>query len=140
MPGSLSNYAERKVLNHIFGGATSGQPFTAPTTLYLGLFTVPPGDDNSGTEVVGGSYARVAVTNTVANWPEVTGTDQAKTNANAIQYPTATADWGTVVAVGIYDAATAGNLIAWGDLNTVQVINTGGDARVAPGAISISMN
>ena len=57
----FSDYLEDKVLDHVFGG----NAYTAPSTLYVALYTVAPsifrfnsGDLGGGTEVSGGSYAR----------------------------------------------------------------------------------
>jgi alkylation response protein AidB-like acyl-CoA dehydrogenase len=55
MAGSLSNYAENKVLDHVLGTTS----YTKPTT-YVALYTVAPTDSTAGTEVTGGSYARLA--------------------------------------------------------------------------------
>ena len=46
-------------------------------------------------------------------------------NTAAIEYPTATADYGTVVAVGILDAASSGNLLAYANLTTSKVVSSG---------------
>ena len=50
----FSDYLEDKVLDHVFGGTA----YTAPTTLYVALYTVAPTDTGGGTEVSGGAYAR----------------------------------------------------------------------------------
>jgi len=55
---ALSNYLENKLVDQLF----RGQAYSFPTTLYIGLLTSAPSDSSSGTEVSGGSYARVAVT------------------------------------------------------------------------------
>jgi hypothetical protein len=44
--------------------------------------------------------------------PSTTPASATNTNA-AITFPQATASWGTVVAWGLYDAATAGDLVCW---------------------------
>ena len=53
---AASDYLENKVLDHTL--ATTA--YTAPSAVYVGLYTSSPGDDDSGTEVSGGSYARQA--------------------------------------------------------------------------------
>jgi hypothetical protein len=53
----FSDYLEDKVLDHVFGG----NAYTAPTTLYVALYTVAPTDTGGGTEVSGGAYARQSV-------------------------------------------------------------------------------
>lgn len=110
----FSNYLELKVLDLIFGSTA----YSVPGTLYAALFTVAPADDGTGgTEVTGGSYARVSITNNTTNFPNASGGNPStKSNGTAITFPTATADWGTVVAMGFYDASSAGNLIAWSPL------------------------
>ena len=45
----FSDYLEDKVLDHVFGG----NAYTAPTTLYVALYTVAPSDTGGGTEVSG---------------------------------------------------------------------------------------
>lgn len=99
------------ILQHITGQAAI---FAEPTA-YVALFTTAPTDDTGAgaVEVSGGSYARVATSSSTWNAAS-TGTDPTTiTNAAAISFPTATANWGTVVAAALYDAATAGNLLAW---------------------------
>ena len=61
---ALTDFAENKVLDAVLRGQALG----APATLYVGLFTANPTDVGGGTEVTGGSYARVAVTASLANW------------------------------------------------------------------------
>ena len=58
---SFSNYLENKVMLHVFGGTS----YTAPATLYVGLYTSDPGEGDTGTEVSGGSYARQTATFTI---------------------------------------------------------------------------
>lgn len=113
MPG-FSDYTEKKILDLIFGNTA----YSIPATLYIGLFTVTPADDGTGgTEVTGGSYARVALTNNTTNFPNATGGDPStKSNGIAVTFPAATANWGTVVGVGIFDASTSGNLLCWNSL------------------------
>lgn len=132
MAGSKSDYLENKLLDHVLGNVA----FTAPATVYIALFTVAPTDAGGGTEVTGGSYARVAVVNNSTNWPAAT--NGTKSNGTEISFPTATADWGTVVAFAIFDAATAGNMLYWADLMQAKTISNGDTAKFAIGDIDIS--
>lgn len=78
-----------------------------PATWYIALFTaMPAADGTGGTEVAGGSYARVAVTNNAANFPAAAA--RAKSNANAITFAQATAAWGTIVGIGFFEVLTVG--------------------------------
>lgn len=132
MAGSKSNYLENELLDHWLGNAA----FSAPATVYIALFTAAPSDAGGGTEVSGGSYARVAVTNNATNWPAASG--GSKSNGTAITFPAATANWGTVVAVGIFDASTSGNLLAWSTLENSRSIFTTDVPSFAAGQITIT--
>jgi hypothetical protein len=103
---------------------------TIPGTYYVALFTVAPNKDGGGTEVSGGSYARVAVTNNTTNWPNAAS--GRKTNATEIVFPQATANWGTIVAAALVSAASgAYTQYYWGLLSApVAIIN--GQTRYFP--------
>jgi hypothetical protein len=116
--GGKSDYLEQKLLDAVLGGAT----FTSPATVHVALYTSSPSDSGGGTEVAGGSYARAAVTNNSTNWPAAVA--GAKSNGTAISFPKPTGDWGTVVAFGIHDHPTAGNLLYWGPLVAQVVAST----------------
>lgn len=104
----FTDYWARKVIDHSDGKTSIG----SLPTVYVGLFTAAPSDAGGGTEVSGGSYARVATSG--ATWNGASGSaPSSTTNAAQIQFPQATANWGTVVAFGLFDAASGGNLLAW---------------------------
>jgi len=65
----------------------------------------------------------VAVTNDSTHWPASSG--QTKLNASVIDWGTATANWGILLAVGEFDAATAGNLLNFMLLRTSVTVNSG---------------
>ena len=126
----FSDYLEDKVLDHVFGG----NAYTAPATLYVALYTVAPTDTGGGTEVTGGSYARQSGAFTVSGTNPTTAS-----NSAAIEYPTATADYGTVVAVGILDASSSGNLLAYANLDTSKSVTTGDVFRFDTGDLDITL-
>ena len=97
------------ILNHITGKSAL---FSIPTA-YVALFTAAGVDAGTGfTEVSGGSYARVSTA--AGDWNSASGSAPSSiSNANTITFPTATADWGDVIAFGLYDALTTGNLMCW---------------------------
>jgi hypothetical protein len=134
-----STYLDTQLNKMVFGGTA----YTVPTTLYVGLSTTTPSANGTGvTEPSGGGYARVAVTNNTTNWaPAGTqpSTGQQQINNTAITFPSATASWGTVTYVVIYDAPTGGNLLAFGALTTSQTINSGDTASFAAGALTITL-
>ena len=119
MAGFLSEYLAHKFLNLIYGATA----YTPPATLYCAFFTAAPTAAGGGTEVSGGSYARVAVTNNTTNFPAAVG--QIKRNANAITFPTPTANWGLVIGAAWFDAATSGNMLQYGPFTTSRNILNG---------------
>jgi len=127
---SFSNTFETHVLNYVFT-ATS---VTRPTAWYLALFTSNPAEDASGTEVStsGTAYARQTAAFTVSG--------NLATNSGAIEFPTATASYGTVSHVGVFDASTSGNLIAYAALSTSKAIDTGDVFRVPAGDLDITLD
>ena len=117
----MSDYLEVQLRAHIFRTAT----FTKPAALHVSLHTADPTDAGTGTEVTGGSYARVARAPLDANWSAVSATDGITKNVAAITFPAPTANWGVVTHFGIWDASTAGNMICYGALGTSKTINNG---------------
>ena len=126
----FSDYLEDKVLEHVFGG----NAYSAPSTLYVALYTVAPTDTGGGTEVSGGGYVRKTATFNVSGTNPTTAS-----NTAAIEYPTATANYGTVVAVGIFDASSSGNLLAYANLTTSKVVSTGDVFRFNTGDLDITL-
>jgi hypothetical protein len=125
---SFSNTFETRVLTWVF---TSGSA-TRPTAWYVALFTTNPAEDASGTEVSGGGYARQSATFTVSG--------NTASNSGAIEYPTATAGYGTVSHVGVFDASSGGNLIAYAALTTSKTIETGDVLRIPAGDLDITLD
>lgn len=137
MAGSFSDYLEATILDQWFGKVAT----TVPTTYHVALYTTAPTDAGGGTEVSGGSYARVAVTNNLTNFPVATGTSPtSKANGTAVTFPTATGNWGTVAAFGIHDDPTAGNLITWADLTTPQGVPSGVTLALNIGNLTITLS
>lgn len=126
----FSDYLEDKVLDHVFGG----NAYSAPSTLYVALYTVAPTDTGGGTEVSGGGYVRKTATFNVSGTNPTTAS-----NSAAVEYPTATADYGTVVAVGIFDALSSGNLLAYANLTTSKVVSTGDVFRFNTGDLDVTL-
>lgn len=136
MASGLSDYFENAVLGHLFGN----QALTVPGTYYVGLWTATLSDSSTGStagEPSGGAYARVAVTNNGSNWDAVSG--GATANTNLIAFPMATASWGTITYVGICDASTAGNMIAYAELTTPVTVSTYDTVLFQPGDLDITL-
>lgn len=108
--------------------------------IYVALFTAAPNDAGGGTEVSGGSYARVAVAPADANWSAPDATGGLTDNVNAITFPTPTASWGSITHVGLFDRPTGGNLLFHGALATAKTVNNGDPAPVYnAGALDITL-
>ena len=125
---SFTNFLETEILDHVFAGAA----YTAPSQHYLGLFTAAPGEAGGGTELSGSAYARRPV--------DFSTSGATTSNDAAIEFATATGSWGTVTHVGVFDAATSGNLMAYATLSASKAIATGDVFRVPAGDLDITLN
>ncbi len=114
------------------------QAYSAPANVFVALFTTATDIDGGGTEVTGGSYARVSVTNNNTNWPDA-DTNGAKSNGIIIQFATPTVAWGTVTHFAIFDALTVGNMLAQGALAQSEVISIGTDVKIPIGDLDSTL-
>ena len=124
----MSNYLENALINATLRNTS----YTSPATVYMGLYTSDPTDANTGTEVSGGSYARVAVTMGAPS-------NGVSTNTAAIEFPQASGSWGTVGWVGILDATSSGNLLYHTALDTSKTISSGDIFKIAIGGLSVTL-
>jgi hypothetical protein len=124
----MSNYLENALIN-VTLRATA---YTAPTTVYLALYTTDPTDADTGTECSGTSYARQSVTFGAPS-------NGVSTNSAAIEFPQAGGAWGTITHVGIRDALTTGNLLYHTPLDASKTIATGDVFRIAAGSLSVTL-
>lgn len=127
---SFSNYLETELLDHVF----ANNAYTSPTTVYVSLHTANPDEDASGTEVStsGTAYVRQAGSFTVSG-------NTATTDA-AVEFATATDDYGTVTHVGIWDAESSGNMLAYAALTASKTISTGDVFRIPTGDLDITLD
>jgi hypothetical protein len=124
----MSNYLENALINVTLRGVS----YTAPTTIYVALFTSDPTDAGSGTEISGGSYARRSVTFAAPS-------DGVSLSNADCTFPTATSSWGTVGWIGLYDALTAGNLLYHTPLDVSKTIATGDIFKISSGNLSVTL-
>lgn len=128
---SFSDYAEGKVLDHVFGIAAFTQP-----TLYLAVSTADPTDAGTGAaEPVGNAYARVATVG--ADWARSVST---VSNDVEMAFPEATGSWGTLTHFALYDASTGGNMIAHGALTTSKAIADAETLRFPIGNLTFALD
>lgn len=124
---SFSDYTEDAVLNHLFRNVA----LTSPTTVYLALYTAAPTDAGGGTEVSGAGYARQTIQFGAPSGGVIS-------NTSAVSFTATGGNYGTVVAVGIFDALTVGNLLAWDGI-TSAVINDGDTLLFPIGDITVTL-
>lgn len=128
--GALTDYLENKLVDYLL----RGQTFTPPDTLYVGLLTGACSDSSAGTEVTGGSYARVAVTPSMTNFAGTQSSGSTSTSSGsggttsnnvALTFPAPTADWGSISGWGLYDASSGGNQWICATLAITKTVNNG---------------
>ena len=137
MAGAFTDYLEGQLIAHLFRTAS----FTKPSHLYIALFTAAPGESGGGTEVSGGSYARQQLDPLDATWAAPVSGDGTTSNVSDIVFPAPTANWGTIVSVGIFDASTSGNLLFYGSLTTSQTVSNGdGAPKFVASALSVVLD
>jgi len=130
--GSFGDFWEDEVLDHLFGKGSY-----TPPTIYVALSTADPTDDGSGVaEPSGNGYARVETAG--SDWDAASG--GATANANAITFPEASGAWGTISHFALYDAATNGNMLAHGALDSSEVVTTGQTPRFSAGALDVTLS
>lgn len=138
---AASDYLEKKLLDHLLMGNTLA--YTGETTLYIGLFTADPGESGVANEfVLGvGGYARIAVDNNETNFPPCSGEVPAiKTNGTLLSFPKATTAWGTATHWAIYNASSAGDMLAHGTLAASYSIQIGQTPKIPIGALSFMIS
>lgn len=126
---------EAAIINALLRGTT----LTATSNVYVGLFTALPTGGIGGTEVAGGSYARVEIASTTGNW--ATPSNGETSNLVQIRFPIPSASWGEVVGVGVWSAASGGAMIMHGTLTPSRTITNGQPAPVfIPGAFILRVD
>lgn len=132
--GSLSNYLELELLDHVFNAA-----YTPPATVYLALCTGDPTDAGTGAsmnEVANsGSYARTAISFGAASSRRVT-------QSGAVAFPQASGSWGTVSHWAVVDSNTygAGNMLAYGSFAVSKSIVSGNTPTVSDTTVYVEFS
>jgi len=112
---AFSDVTELNIVNHLFRATA----WTKPAGVFLALHVAAPNDTLPTNEVSGGNYARIAVAQLDASW---TITGKSISNAGIIAFNAPNAAWGTITHIGIYDALTGGNLLAWDTLTNSKIV------------------
>ena len=131
---SLSNYLENELLDHLFGCGSKN--YIPPSNIYLALSTADPGESGATiSEPSGGGYVRVSTNN--STWG--TATSGSLSNSVSIDFPEATSSWGTITHFALYDAASGGNMLAYGALTSSQSVTVGKTVRFGTDALTVSL-
>lgn len=126
----MSDYLEVALLNATLNGVA----FTAVNNPYVSLHTADPTDAGTGTEVSGGSYAR-----TTASFATASGTSGLVATDADVTFPTATATWGTVGWIGLWDAASGGNMLYHTALDSSKTIDSGDIFKITTGNLTVEL-
>ncbi len=128
MTSFQSTYLSTALLNHVLRAT----PYTPPANVYLGLLRALPGKDGTGgNEVDGAGYVRPPLAMAPAASSTIT------TSAN-VTYPKSQAPWGTVVALGVFDAEVGGNLLWAGEWSSGYVVEKSFTLTLEAGSLTIS--
>lgn len=124
----FTTFTANEVLDHVFRNTA----YTAAATVYAGLYTTATSDAGGGTEVTGGSYARVALTFSAASAGAIT-------TSGETAFVQATANWGTITHGAVLDALTSGNMLAHSALDSSKVVDSGDTFKYNAGEVDVSL-
>jgi len=128
----MSDVLELQFLDHLLGVSA----FSAPSALFLGLSTASGGgfgDDGTGTE---SSLARQSI-----SFSAPSNSSISSIAAAAIEFPRITGSAETIYGWGVFDAATAGNLLYYGSFPSSPISLSIGDSFTVPaGSVSIGVS
>jgi len=131
--GSLSNFAENELLDHLFNAA-----YPSPTAVYLAFCTGDPTDAGTGASMNeaadANGYARTAI---VFSAPG----SRAIIQNGDVDFPEASGAWGTITHWAVLDGNThgAGNMLAHGAFGTSFAPVNGNTPTVATTEVTISI-
>lgn len=133
---AMSDYLEAAVLNLTLRGVA----LAAPSGTHLALFTTDPTDAASGTEVSAGWYGRQSI-GLSSGWtaPADSAGGKQCTNANQIAFSAVTGSSVTVTHIGIYDAASGGNLLYHSALVASKTLQVGDVLQFAANSIAVTL-
>jgi len=122
-----TDYLETSILNHFFRNSA----VSSPSDIYVALFTSAPSEAGGGTEVSGNGYSRQAATFGAPSGGAVT-------LSSDVTFTALGGGWGTVTHVGVFDALTSGNLLAWEAVSVEYDIADGDDYIFQSGNLTIT--
>lgn len=133
----FSDYAEAAILNATLRGTTFATPTVA--SLRLALFTADPTDAGNINEVATGSWYSRVLTGTFTA-PAAAGSTNQSSNVGSITFPAVTGAAVTLTHIGIFDAATSGNMLFSAPMTSSKTLQVGDVISFAPGTIVASLD
>lgn len=128
----MSNYLENALINATLRNTS----YTSPTTVYVSLHTADPTDSGSTAAEVSTSstgYARKSVTFGAPS-------DGVSSNSADVTFDTATASWGTITHIGIWDSSSGStNMLYHTALDSSKTIDTGDIFKITSGNLSVTL-
>jgi hypothetical protein len=115
-----------------------------PATFYVAALIGEPDVSVDGTVLANyeppdtGVYARQALGKTSTNWSGPSS--GIMTAIPTITFPTSVVAWGKVVGVALCDAASAGNVLATGPIDTPIYVDTGYQFLIDSGQLSLGLS
>lgn len=106
--------------------------YTSPANVYASLYSTAPTGNTTGTELTGNGYSRQLTTFSAASAGSITS------NVAVTFGPATGNNWPTVVAIGITDASTSGNILYYETITNTN-IRVGSSLKFASGAITITI-
>ena len=123
---NLTNFSENQLL---VWQLTNGA-MTRPTSWFVGVGTGNTDITLTG-EPSGNGYTRQAVTFSVTN--------DVASNTALLTFGPASASWGSMASVAVFDAATGGNCLWAGALTAAKAIDSGDSLTIAAGALTLTL-
>lgn len=128
-----TTYFANKIMDDLFGLVT----YAPPSSYYLAVSKTAINVDGSGiTEPSVGSYARVEMENDKTTFSNAS--NGSVTNDVQFKFPEATLDWGVVTHFAIFDAATGGNMLLYGELVAPRTIESSTTLVLEPGSMILT--
>lgn len=114
-----------------------------PTSFYVAAVIGDPDVSIDGTslasyEPVDGSYARQALGKTSTNWAGPSS--GIMTAIPGITFPTSSVAWGRISGIALCDAATAGNVLATGPVDTPTYVDAAYTLYIDSGQIALGLS
>lgn len=134
---AASDYLENKLLDHTLRNTA----YTAPSTVYVGLFTANTGLETNNLagaaeiSTSGSAYARTAATfGNAASGGSIS-------NSASVTFPTATSNWGIVTHIAIVDGNTvgSGNVMYYGALTTSKNVTIGDTFTINSNNLTVTL-